>query len=317
MKGADTLNLAADSGPTAAALGKPWRVLIVDDEIGVHQVTEMALRDVQVVGRPLSFLHAHSAAQARELLARETDIAVVLLDVVMESDHAGLELVEYIRNELNNPIVRLILRTGQPGQAPEREVIIRHDINGYTYKAELTTTKLFSTVYTAITAYRDMLALQHSREVYKKIVEFAARLHSIIDLAEIAEIALKELAALLYLDQDALCAYSALAAASDAELLEVLVATGEFSALNGMVTPQALPDLARSQVLSALNQRKPMFSEHAVTGYCETSQGLRVLLHVCSTGALPLGASDRELIDLFCKNVAVAIEKIHRLQPGH
>lgn len=306
------LDLAADvEGP--ASLARPWQVLIVDDESGVHQVTEMALRDVQVVSRPLQFLHAYSAAEARALLRKHPDIALVLLDVVMENDHAGLELVEFIRHELNNALVRIILRTGQPGQAPEREVIIRYDINGYTYKAELTTTKLFSTVYTAIAAYRDLMALQHSREVYKKIVLFAARLQSIDDLAEIAEIALKELAALLYLDQHALCAYSTLAASSDTEQIDVLVATGEYATLRGPLAPSELPPPVRGSVLSALSERRPVFDERGVTGYCETAQGLRVLLHVCSSNPSLPRDDDHELIDLFCKNVAVAIERICRL----
>jgi len=42
----------------------------------------------------------------------------VLLDVIMETDQAGLDLVEFIRDTLKNETVRIILRTGQPGQAP-------------------------------------------------------------------------------------------------------------------------------------------------------------------------------------------------------
>ncbi|MBI2382903.1 MAG: DUF3369 domain-containing protein [Gammaproteobacteria bacterium] len=291
--------------------GKPWKVLIVDDEQGVHQVTEMALRDVQVVGRPLAFLHAYSGAEARVVLGREPDIALVLLDVVMETDHAGLDVVDYLRNELNNQCVRIILRTGQPGQAPERDVIIRYDINGYKHKAELTTTKLFSTVYTAITAFRDLMALQHSRMVYKQIVEFAAKLRDFRDLAHVADIALKELAALLYLDEGAFCAYSGIAAASETERLEILVATGTYEGLKGQTALDALPDPVRAQIQRALAERRSVFGETQVTGYCETTRGFKVLLHVHSNSSIAIGNPDRELIDLFCKNVAFAVENIH------
>lgn len=306
------LNLQ-DNSPTGAGgqSSKPWKVLIVDDEAGIHQVTEMALRDVLVVGRPLSFLHAYSGGEGRDVLQREKDVALILLDVVMESDQAGLELVDYIRNELNNQLVRIILRTGQPGQAPERDVIIRYDINGYKHKAELTTTKLFSTVYTAITAYRDLMALHHSRQVYKQILGFAAKLRNIPDLMNIADIALKELAALLYLDAGTICAYSSLALATKVKDVEVLVSTGDFQPINGPIAVDKLPMYASEAIARAVAERAPVFGENYVTGFCETSHGLQVMLHVQSSAPITLGVADRELIDLFCKNVAFAIENIH------
>ena len=294
----------------AAPAGKPWRVLIVDDEQGIHQVTELALRDVQVVGRSIKFLHAYSGAEAREMLKRETDIALILLDVVMETDQAGLELVDFIRNELRNHIVRIILRTGQPGQAPERDVIIRYDINGYKHKAELTTTKLFSTVYTAIAAYRDLMALQHSRQVYRQILEFATRLRSIQDVTEIAKIALTELASLLYLDDAAMCAYSALAAVPESDPLEVLVATGEFASMRGNSPAKVLPDQVKAVVRQAMAERHSIFGEGQVTGYCETARGFRVVLHIQANAPMSLAPSDRELVDMFCTNVAFAIESV-------
>lgn len=126
----DTLVFADESAPASAAARRPWSLLIVDDEREVHAVTTLALDDFKLCGRGLRFLHAYSAREAREILAAQPDIAVVLLDVVMESDSAGLEVVEYVRNVLHNRFIRVILRTGQPGQAPELEVIRRYDING-------------------------------------------------------------------------------------------------------------------------------------------------------------------------------------------
>ena len=101
----------------------PWKVLIVDDEPEVHAVTRLVLGGFRFEGIRLDFLSAHSAAEARSLLRRHPDIAVLLLDVVMESEQAGLELVRDVREELANPFVRIVLRTGQAGQAPEHEVI--------------------------------------------------------------------------------------------------------------------------------------------------------------------------------------------------
>ena len=84
------------------------------------------------------------------------DVAAVLLDVIMETDVAGLDLVEYIRNELKNETVRIILRTGQPGQAPERRVIVDYDINDYKAKTELTADKLFTTLTAALRGFQQL-----------------------------------------------------------------------------------------------------------------------------------------------------------------
>ncbi|RZL38005.1 MAG: response regulator, partial [Rubrivivax sp.] len=123
---------------------RPWRILIVDDDGDVHKATELAMQGLTVEGQPLLFLHASSAAQARQMLAREEDLAVVLLDVVMESEDAGLQLVRHIRDERHMNAVRIVLRTGQPGYAPEIETVQAYDINDYKTKSELTRTRLYT-----------------------------------------------------------------------------------------------------------------------------------------------------------------------------
>ncbi|WP_413204817.1 sensor histidine kinase [Rhodospirillum sp. A1_3_36] len=141
-----------------------WKILIVDDDPEVHLITRTVLSKVRFKDRGLNLLSAHSAAEAREVLAEYGDIAAILLDVVMESEDAGLRLVHYIREELGNRAIRIILRTGQPGQAPEREVIINYDINDYKAKTELTAQKLFTTIVGALRAYDDIVELETGRE---------------------------------------------------------------------------------------------------------------------------------------------------------
>src|SRR4051812_4012438 len=101
---------------------RPWKIAVIDDDDAVHEGTRFALSDYSLNGRGLEIVSAHSAAEGRALMRDQQDIAVVLLDVIMETDAAGLDLVDYIRNDLKNETVRIILRTGQPGQAPERRV---------------------------------------------------------------------------------------------------------------------------------------------------------------------------------------------------
>ena len=100
----------------------PWLILVVDDDPDVHAMTALILGDVHYRNRPLLLLAAYSATQAKRLITQCPGIAVALIDVVMEGDHAGLDLVRAIRDDLGNTDMRLILRTGQPGLAPHRQV---------------------------------------------------------------------------------------------------------------------------------------------------------------------------------------------------
>lgn len=143
--------------------GTTWKMLIVDDEADVHSATRLALGDFEFEGRPLEFISAYSGGEARNLYETNPDIAIVLLDVVMESEHAGLEFARYIREEMGNGLVRIILRTGQPGSAPSREVIAEYDINDYREKIDLTLDRLFSSVYTAMRGLRSLLRIEQSR----------------------------------------------------------------------------------------------------------------------------------------------------------
>ncbi|MCV6588245.1 MAG: response regulator [Marinobacterium sp.] len=142
----------------------PWKILVVDDEEGIHGITRMIFRGYTFEQRPIELISAMSAAQAREQLATHSDIALILLDVVMETDDAGLQLVEYIRQQQGNRHVRIILRTGHPGYAPEADVIVNYDINDYLSKAELSASRLLTAVVVALRAYRDIASARHQHE---------------------------------------------------------------------------------------------------------------------------------------------------------
>lgn len=141
------------------ASARPWKILIVDDDEQIHTVTRLNLRAVTFRGRPLQLLSATTSAMACHLLRNERDIALALIDVVMETEHSGLELARYVRETLQNREIRLVLRTGQPGQAPEQDVIVQFEVDGYRDKTELTASKLFSCVITALRTYEYVTAL--------------------------------------------------------------------------------------------------------------------------------------------------------------
>jgi PleD family two-component response regulator len=163
----------------------PWVMLIVDDEPGIHDVTKIALKRFTFEGRPLTCLSAFSGKEALDILVSRNDIALILLDVVMETDHAGLDCARQIRDDLENESVRIVLRTGQPGQAPEQDVILAYDINDYRAKTELSSIRLFTTVVSALRNYRDILALESYREdAYRLLAQNTQSIQSLIDLTD-------------------------------------------------------------------------------------------------------------------------------------
>ncbi|PGH54378.1 histidine kinase [Azospirillum palustre] len=138
----------------------PWVILVVDDESDVHSMTGLLLADVAFQRRRLDLVSCLTAADARTVLESRHDIAVILLDVVMEEDDSGLKLVRWIRDGLGNRDVRIILRTGQPGQAPQRDVIVDYDINDYKPKADLSAESLFTAVIAALRAFDQIQSIE-------------------------------------------------------------------------------------------------------------------------------------------------------------
>ena len=136
---------------------KYWPVLLVDDEPDVLSVSILAMKNFDVYGLPLKIFTATSKAEAIRLMTDNVEVgcslAVAFIDVVMETDRAGLELCDYLRNEMGNKLTQIFVRTGQPGIAPEREVIDRYDINGYFTKVEATEDKLYSLIKSSVRQY--------------------------------------------------------------------------------------------------------------------------------------------------------------------
>ena len=162
---------------------EPWVVLIVDDDTEVHSVTNLALHNFLYEEKKILFLSAYSAKEATTILEQRDDIAIVLLDVVMETDTAGLDLVKTIRGRLQNNNIRIIIRTGQPGKSPARYVIDNYDINDYQEKAELTAVRLYVTIRSSLSQYKQMIELENSKVSLKNQHIF---LQKIIDLVPVA-----------------------------------------------------------------------------------------------------------------------------------
>ncbi len=165
------ISWAAETPSTDKNNSEPWKIIIVDDEQDVHTVTKMTLKDLTFTDRRLCFLSAYSAQEAKRLIEENPDTAIILLDVVMEHDDAGLKFVRYVREENKNRLVRIILRTGHPGLVAEDKVLIEYDINDYKVKSELTDRRLTNSIIISLRAYKDIVTLDALRNHLEDIVK--------------------------------------------------------------------------------------------------------------------------------------------------
>lgn len=168
------MNSAAPNASVLNPSNQTWRVLVVDDEPGLHDVTRLVLKRLRFEDRSLEIVSCYSAEEARAYLNDHRDIAVAIIDVVMEHDKAGLELIKDIRERYDLDLTRVILRTGNPGSAPEREVIQYFQIDDYRDKTELTSDRLYTAVFTALRAYQTLLILEQTAGGLERIIKTPA-----------------------------------------------------------------------------------------------------------------------------------------------
>jgi len=294
----------SERAPSTSA--DPWHILIVDDERDVHEATRLALCDLTIEGRPLVFHQAYSAQEARAILAREPSVAVVLLDVVMESEDAGLLLVRWIRRELGNQSVRIILRTGQPGYAPELETIRSFDINDYRTKSELTRVRLFTSLTVAIRAYWQLRQIEMSRRGLELIVEASTGLIRLRALQQFAEGVVTQVCALLNIAQEGLICASSSGPFAD-EAPRVIAAAGHYREM----IHRPLAELPEASVREALRQcllEKRHRFDQTVCLYFNVSetQGMAAYLAMADEPS----QMDRHLLEVFCANISVGFENV-------
>ena len=283
----------------------PWRVLVVDDDEGVHSATRFALERVQVDGRPLHIADVYSAEDARKYLVEHDDVAMALVDVVMESDRAGLDLIRWIRKDRNNQAIRLVLRTGQPGQAPERDVVSGYDIDDYKTKSELTSQKLYTLIHASLRSYRHIRALERNLASLRRIIEAASSLHRAESMASFASGVLEQMVALLDLPSAAVvCDTQGVVATPVASELQIIAATGDFSGTVGKAADVALPPAVCALLSEAHARRESVIRPRCCVSYFGSGSDVSSLVYVETSR--DLSNEERELIDLFVRNVGIA-----------
>ena len=289
--------------------GVPWPVLVVDDDPQVHAMTAVLLRDFDFDGRPFEVVSALSAEEAKTVLALRPDLPVALLDVVMETEDAGLRLVRHIREELGNRRMRIILRTGQPGQAPERDVIVGYDINDYKAKSELTAQRLFTTLVSALRAWRDIVTIERNRQGLERILSASASLFEMRSMRAFVEQLVEQIARLV----DPGGTPSVLACRpmerGDGNRSVALVAgLGEFARSIGMPVSDVLPADAAAEVEDALRTQRNLYrDDRCVLVFRTREHGVTVFR---LERADPYTPDEHRLLELFCNRVAIGFDNV-------
>ena len=292
----DEILIIDDEKAESVHIKQGWKVLIVDDEPEVHRITKMTLAQFLFDNKPIEFLHAYTGTEAKAIMANEPDIALILLDVVMETDSAGLDVVRYVRTELHNQQVRIVLRTGQPGQAPEDDVVANFDINDYKDKTELTSQKLRTLIRASLRSYRDICTLEHNRKGLEKVIAASKGIFEKQALKQFAEGTLDQLSALLALEETSLFQLKQNAyEIRNTDMEPILNEEDQTHYRNSSVIQQALAN------------KQNVFRDNELVIYCKNPRH-SLIFHI--EGTRPLSQMDTYLLNLFTENIIIALENI-------
>lgn len=292
---------------------EPWIIGIIDDEPQVHDVTRLALKGTTIYGRPIEFLSAYNAKEGEALIKNTPHMALVLLDVVMETDDAGLLLVDRIRNELGNQSLQIILRTGQAGYAPEEEVIIRYEINSYKTKNELTRSKLFTTIATGLRSYQQIQVIEKSRSGLRAVIDSSATLMRERSVFEFSHGVLNQIDALFDLSADSLFCVSQRPAkgpfsiSNEGDGYFIVAANDKYQKYFGQNIEHLSDELPIvEQVLECLKKKSNQYNEEFSILYLSTPSGWEGVITAENSSNLQL--ADQEILQIFCMNVALGLE---------
>lgn len=287
---------------------KTWRILVVDDDESIHQVTKLVLSDAIIENRPLEIVSVYSSEQAKKLLIDDNDFCMAFVDVVMETDHAGLELVEWIRKDLKNQVIRLVLRTGQAGSAPESQVIKDFDINDYKEKTDFTSGKMITTVYASIRAYRDIMTIQKSLDGFKQLIIATNELLKINQFKQFGSAALNHLLTLMDLESSALYIARQQLDFEQESSNMIIACTGKYVSEANSLESSDIDDEVKVLIQKVFDEKQQYTDGCCFVGYYETASNASSVLYIDfenETDHFKLN-----LLDLYATNVALILESL-------
>lgn len=293
-----------------------WNILVVDDDEEIHSVTRLALSDLVLNDRNLTFYHAYSKAEALDVIQTlGSTLAIILLDVVMETDDAGLQVAQTMRNELRLTEPRIILRTGQPGYAPEESVIKEYDINDYKTKTELTRSKLVTTIIASLRSYQQILTINQSRIGLEKIIHSAANLLEEHSINRFCEGVVTQISSLIGLDSSGVvCARAGSVIDKDENAVYVLGAAGEFASYINKKIDNLHDEKIVQSVNQCLQQQHHIYGDNFTVLYLKSSEyDAAVFLKV----GQQISEAYKQLIEVFLASISVGYENVNLFHQLH
>lgn len=307
----DDLIIFADADDEFGEKKEKWNVLIVDDEDEVHSITKLVLCDLEFDNKGINFISAYSGEEAREVLKHNTDIAVILLDVVMETKNAGLKLIEYIREELKNDKVRIILRTGHPGQAPEKRIIMDYDINDYKEKTELTSQKLYTTIVSSLRAYKDLTAIYSNEVSLKKLIRASSNIFKLQSIDKFTDRVLRHIQHIIG-ENEEYGPVSGFAATKKEKGFVIIAATEEYEEYINKNINEMIPQKLINEMLDNCSKNRIFYLMNGIVICFKSENIYENIIYV--EGIDLLNDFNRNLIEIFSRNVEVAFDNIYLKQ---
>ncbi len=302
------LNFTEEKEHSRKKNSEVYKILIVDDESSVHDVTNLVLASMSFQGKELELYHAYSAVEGEKILKEQPDMAVVLLDVVMETDNAGLDLVKTIREKLGNKLLRIILRTGQPGHAPEEEVIVNYDINDYRNKLELTTSKLFSSMITALRSYSDLVKIQKNKLGLEKVLASTSSILDIHSIDKFFAALLEQVLALIHDETSKSCSSSLSIYISFYQDQKPIFDTGTGIFGDVETRQEKVKEKYGDGVLDAVREQKYIKTDEYFIFYHKNNLGNEMLI-ILDGKTCDISIED-DLLNIFVKNIAITFDNL-------
>lgn len=287
-----------------------WKVIIADDEEEIHKVTKIVFESFCFEEKKIKFLSAYSSEETKKMIKENQDAAVILLDVVMEENDSGLKIVEYIRNELKNQFIRIILRTGQPGQAPEKKVIIDYDLNDYKEKTELTSQKLFTTMISALRNYRDITLIETNRKGLKKIIESSAAIFELQSIRKFVAEVLTQLIKMMNLNEiRPIKNIGGFVANREKDDYYILAGTEYYE----KYIDKPVSEVPKKEIYKYLKNsselKKNIYTDNKYIAYFKSNNKSENIIYI--EGLKTLNAAELNLIDIFCYHIAIAFDNLY------
>ncbi len=285
-----------------------WKIIISDDEEQVHKITELALSHFEFEGKTIQFISAFNIDQTIAAITENPDTAIILQDVVMETDNAGLDIVHFIRQTLHNKHVRIILRTGQPGQAPERQVIVDYDINDYKEKTELTSQKLFTLIYSSLRSYRDIINIERNKSGLQRVIDYTSEVFRHDSEADYIKSAQDKLSALILQGENQLSSLSTVQIVKNNGQSVVQAATGCYQHEIGKLPQQIFNNDTIKHIKSCFRHRKNLYTPELCLAYLSGRNDSEYIL--LFSGDFILSQIDQSLIELYSRQITVVFDNL-------